>query len=309
MATRTKQRARRPRPIQHPKRREQLQGRRGLVIAAAVGLLTLAGLGAFLMARTDSSGSSGAALLPDTPDYHSLLVGRSNPQELVLGTHYGLYRSSNGGQSWDQAELSGQDAMNLAQPTDRVVWAAGHNVLARSTDGGSSWADIRPVGLPSLDVHGFTVDPSDPKTLYAAVAGQGLYRSADGGKSFALVSKAVGPAVMALAVTPGGHLLAGDMEQGLLTSNDGGKSWHQTLAEGVMGIAINPDDPTRAIATASGIFMSNDQGESWREVLPLAKGGGPVAWSPSNPKIGYVVSFDRTLYKTTDGGSTWQPVT
>lgn len=309
MATRTKQGAGAPRPIQHPKRREQSPRRRGLLIAAAVGLAALAGLGAFLMNRADSSGSSGAALLPDTPDYHSLLVGRTNPQELVLGTHYGLYRSSDGGRSWDPAELAGQDAMNLAQPTDQVVWAAGHNVLARSTDGGATWTDVRPDGLPSLDVHGFTVDPNDPKTLYAAVSGQGLYRSADGGVSFVRVSKAVGPAVMALALTREGHVLAGDMEQGLLRSNDRGKSWHQTLAEGVMGIALNPNEPKRAVATGSGIFMSDDQGESWREVLPLAKGGGPVAWSPSSPKIGYVVSFDRTLYKTTDGGSTWQPVT
>lgn len=309
MATRTKQQAGRPRAVQHPKQRQQTRGRRGPLIAAAVALLALAGLAAFLLLRTDSSGSRGAALLPETPDYHSLLVGRTNPQELVLGTHNGLYRSTDGGQTWDQAELSGQDAMNLAQPTDQAIWAAGHDVLARSADNGSTWTDVRPNGLPSLDVHGFAIDPDDPKTLYAAVAGEGLYRSGDGGSSFALVSNIVGPAVMALAVTPEGHLLAGDMQQGLLTSNDSGKTWRRTLAEGVMGIALNPDDPKRAIASASGIFMSNDQGESWREVLPLAEGGGPVAWSASSPMVGYAVSFDRTLYKTTDGGSTWQPVT
>lgn len=253
---------------------------------------------------------SAAAGLPNTPDYHSLLVAPNDPNRLLLGTHVGLYSSTDGGRSWSFKGLSGQDAMNLARPRtgNGVIWTAGHNVLARSSDGGATWRDVRPAGLPSLDVHGFAVDPNNPKVVYAAIAGEGLYRSTDGARSFAVVSRTVGPAVMALAVTPENHILAGDMRQGLLVSSDRGKSWRRTLAEGVMGLALNPLNPKRAIATASGIFVSRDQGESWRQVLPLSEGGGPVAWSASNPKIAYVVSFDRTLYKTIDGGSTWQPV-
>jgi photosystem II stability/assembly factor-like uncharacterized protein len=248
--------------------------------------------------------------LPNTPDYHSLLVAPNDPNRLLLGTHVGLYSSTDGGRNWSFKGLSGQDAMNLARPTtaNGVIWTAGHNVLARSSDGGATWSDVRPAGLPSLDVHGFAVDPENPKVVYAAIAGAGLYRSTNGGSSFAVVSRTVGPALMALAITPQGHIIAGDMQQGLLVSRDAGKTWHQTLAQGVMGLALNPVNPKRAIATASAIFVSGDQGESWREVLPLSAGGGPVAWSPSNPRIAYVVSFDRTLYKTTDGGSTWHPV-
>jgi photosystem II stability/assembly factor-like uncharacterized protein len=246
--------------------------------------------------------------LPNTPDYHSLLVAPNDPNRLLLGTHNGLYRSVDGGRSWSFEGLSGKDAMNLARPTDGVIWTAGHNVLARSADGGASWSDVRPTGLPTLDVHGFAVDPKHPQTLYAAIAGQGLYRSTDGGESFARISRTVGPAVMALAVTPDAHILAGDMQKGLLRSGDDGKTWHRTLAQGVMGLALNPADPKQAIATGSAIFVSRNQGESWREALPLSGGAGPVAWSPSNPKIAYVVSFDKTLYKTTNGGATWHPV-
>jgi photosystem II stability/assembly factor-like uncharacterized protein len=311
MASRaTKNRRAKRRPVQHPKRRGPEKSRAWLVISAAsfAAAIVLAVIGLVINHGRDGQTQAARAGLPNTPDYHSLLVAPNDPNRLLLGTHFGLYSSADGGRSWSFEGLSGKDAMNLARPAKGVIWTAGHLVLARSTDGGASWRDVRPTGLPTLDVHGFTVDPKHPQTLYAAVAGQGLYRSTNGGTSFAVVSRTVGPAVMALAVTPDGDILAGDMQKGLLVSRDNGKTWHRTLAQGVMGLALDPADPKRAIATASGIFVSTDQGESWREVLPLSAGGGPVAWSPSNTDIAYVVSFDRTLYKTTDGGATWQPV-
>jgi photosystem II stability/assembly factor-like uncharacterized protein len=309
-STATKRRREKKRPVQHPKRQDARKSRVWWLLSAASFAATLV-LVAIVLVFDRGGGQQAPATragLPNTPDYHSLLVAPDDPNRLLLGTHLGLYASADGGRSWSFQGLSGKDAMNLARPSKGVVWTAGHNVLARSTDGGASWSDVRPAGLPSLDVHGFAVDPKHPQRLYAAVAGQGLYRSTDGGESFALVSRTVGPAVMGLAVTPDADILAGDMQKGLLASRDDGRTWHRTLAEGVMGLALNPADPKRAIATGSGIFLSSDQGESWREVLPLSAGGGPVAWSPSNPQIAYVVSFDKTLYKSTDGGASWRPV-
>src|SRR5207237_6374193 len=174
-------------------------------------------------------GSTASAGLPNTPDYHSLLVNPTNPRKLVLGTHIGLYVSSDGGRHWRFNALSGDDAMNLARPAGETIWLAGHEVFKKSSDGGATWSDVRPAGLPGLDIHGFAVDPRNPRTLYAAVAGQGLYRSVDGGVSFRLRSQRVGGAVMALAVLPSGRVLAGDMQQGLLESRDGGATWQLML--------------------------------------------------------------------------------
>jgi photosystem II stability/assembly factor-like uncharacterized protein len=261
------------------------------------------------IALTRSDGSSGpAAGLPKTPDYHSLTVSPTDPRTLLLGTHDGLFRSADGGRTWRAVALDGQDAMNLVRAGGRTLWVAGHYVLARSEDGGQTWRDVRPAGLPGLDVHGFAADPSRPRTLYAAIAGKGLYRSTDGGNSFSPVSTEVGPAVMALALTPDGRILAGDMQRGLMVSRDGGATWTLRLRAQLMGLAVNPGDPKRVVAAGPGVILSTDGGDSWQRVLELPQGAGPVAWSQSSPRIAYAVGFDRMLYRTDDRGRTWRAV-
>jgi photosystem II stability/assembly factor-like uncharacterized protein len=317
MATRTKKQRRAQKRQQFElaraeAQRKAVQRRRAWAAAAATMLLAL-GVGIVYAATRGSEASSEAseapAALPDTPDYHSLLVAPADASSLVLGTHHGLFRSADGGRTWEEASLAGQDAMNLARAKQGVVWAAGHNVLAKSEDGGQNWQDARPDGLPSLDVHGFAVDPRDPRTLYAAIAGQGLFRSNDGGLSFGPISREVGPGVMALAILPDGRILAGEMEQGLMVSADAGRTWQRTLDAGLMGLAVNPKDPRRILATGPGILLSRDGGKTWVQPFPLGAGAGPVAWAPSDPQTAYVVGFDQALYKTTDGGETWKAVT
>ena len=274
-----------------------------VVALGSVGVaVVLAGCGG----SSRSSGSAASAGLPDTPDYHSLLVDPADPDALTLGTHAGLFTSGDGGRSWRPASLPGQDAMNLVR-THGALWVAGHSVLARSADGGTTWQNVRPRGLPSLDVHGFAASPGGGE-LVAAVAGEGLYRSTDGGKSFTVASRQVGGSVFGLAVMPSGEVLAADTSQGLLASAAAGDSWRRLTGEPVLGVAINPKDPRTVLATGKGIYRSGDAGRTWTRVRDIAQGAGPVAWSPSAAKIAYVVGFDRTLYRTDDGGTKWLPV-
>ncbi len=320
MATsKTKRKVASARPVQHPKRAApERKGPSRLLWLAAASPLILAAviLAVWFPSRGNEPASSAPApqeaeaSLPNTPDYHSLLIDRQDPEHLWLGSHVGLHESTDGGRTWSEAGLGGQDAMNLARSRrSETVWAAGHLMFAKSTDGGASWSNVDPVGLPSLDIHGFAADPRNPRHVYAAVAGQGLYQSTDAGASFSLVSKSVGAGVMALAIAPDGRILAGDMQQGLLASEDGGSSWTGVLGEGLMGLTINPKRSARILATgSSGVSLSTDGGSTWRVVQQIPDGGGPVAWAPSMPKVAYAVGFDRVLYKSMNGGASWQPV-
>jgi photosystem II stability/assembly factor-like uncharacterized protein len=247
--------------------------------------------------------------LPHTPDYHALLVSPLDPRRMWLGTHAGLYASTDGGRTWRRGPLGGNDAMNLVRTRGKRVWAAGHNVLFASDNDGRTWTEVRPDGLPGLDLHGFTADPRDGDTLYAAVAGEGLYRSRDGGRTFSLASDEVGSNVFGLAVTSSGRVLAADPSRGVRTSDDEGRTWRVVLAEPAIGVAVNPVRPESVLATTDrGIFLSRDGGARWETVLVSEGGFGPVAWAPSDPRVGYAIGGGRTLYVTRDGGASWQPV-
>jgi photosystem II stability/assembly factor-like uncharacterized protein len=279
---------------------------------AWIGVVALAALGAFWVAKKQAEGPNEAvapppAGLPNTPDYHSLLVDATDPDRVLLGTHVGVYETMDGGRRWTFAGLEGDDAMNLVRTADGTLWLAGHSVLKKSPDGGAVWEDVPPDGLPGLDVHGFAVDPADDQVIYAAIAGEGLYRSGDGGVSFEEVSKGVGPAVYGLAVTPDGRVLAAE-QRGVFASEDGGTTWQILLEESVVGLAVRPGDEQTILAVGNGIFRTGDGGRTWRKVQEISEGAWPVAWAPSDPERAYVVGFDRKLYRTDDAGASWQVV-
>jgi photosystem II stability/assembly factor-like uncharacterized protein len=137
---------------------------------------------------------------------HALAVdgeGRS----LWLGAHTGLFRSEDGGRSWQKVTLSAKhahlDVMAIAlDPKDPAILYVGtHEAGAfKSSDGGTTWAAIN-TGLAGLDVHGLAADPTAPGKLHAAVRdkGEGIYRTTDGGTKWTRVDDGPGGEVKVLA--------------------------------------------------------------------------------------------------------------
>lgn len=126
---------------------------------------------------------------------------------LWLGAHTGLFRSDDGGRSWQRVPLPPTtphvDVMAVTpHPEDaRTLYVATHDAgVMKSTDGGATWRAAN-AGLGGLDVHGLAVDPRAPQKLHAMVRdkGDGLYRSTDGGGKWVRVDDGPGGEVKVLA--------------------------------------------------------------------------------------------------------------
>ena len=73
--------------------------------------------------------------------------------------------------------------------------------------------------------------------------------------------------------------------------------WPRTVASG-----------RRSGSWSPGARCSSTKDASLEDVLTPEEGAGPVAFAPSDPSIAYVITFDRKLHRSEDGGETWAEV-
>ena len=75
-----------------------------------------------------------------------------------------------------------------------------------------------------------------------------------------------------------------------------------------MEYAVQPTDLTRVLMTSLGVQMSTDGGKTWHVALKSDVMFGPVAWAPTESDVAYAVGFDRSVWRSDDGGKTWTEV-
>lgn len=120
----------------------------------------------------------------DIGHLHALLFSSAD-QTLWIGTHHGLYRSSDEGKTWQPVKIpanpAAMDFMSFAQDptTPKVIYVGTHNRgILKTSDGGTAWTQIPAIG--NADVHALAVDsftPTQPKRWYAWIVDKGLFRS------------------------------------------------------------------------------------------------------------------------------------
>ena len=148
--------------------------------------------------------------------------------------------------------------------------------LYRSTDGGETWQKLKGKGLPDGEWGrvGVRVAPSDSHTVYAMIEAKdgGLYRSRDGGDSWEYASGAHvlrqrAWYYMTLTIDPTDANVVWAPQVQLVRTIDGGKSW-QSVKGPVHGdhhdVWIDPKNPRRIIdGNDGGISLSSDGGATW----------------------------------------------
>ncbi|MGM0669318.1 MAG: VPS10 domain-containing protein [Gemmatimonadota bacterium] len=239
---------------------------------------------------------------PNNPHVVWVGTGENNAQRAVAYGD-GIYKSRDGGQSWEHMGLENSEHIGkiLVDPRDSdVVWVAaqgpvwssgGDRGLYKTTDGGKSWMKVLDIS-EHTGVTDMVMDPRDPDVVIAAAWQRQR-------KVWTLVS--------------------GGPESGLYKTTDGGESWEEltrglptSVDVGRYGLCLSPANPDYVYAVveaqydAGGFYRSTDRGQSWRKVNDYTSRGNyyqELICDPVDPER--VFSMDTYSQVTTDGGSTF----
>ena len=161
----------------------------------------------------------------------SIVVDKSNPERILIGTENGIYESLNEGESWKLLALKGIEIRTLVQsPHDPKVFLAGteNDGIFKSTDGGKTWEKVN-TGLSGLTIYSICFDPKNKNIVYAGGFKTGVCRSNDGGNSWVCSKKGLNgfTSIHSLAVYPDSTdiVFAGTIDGGVYISRDGGNTW------------------------------------------------------------------------------------
>ena len=228
----------------------------------------------------------------------SLALAQEFSPQIFEGMRWRCIGPFRGGRTVAATGVPGKPNLFYMAPVNGGVW--------KTTDYGDTWAPIFD-GQPTQSVGSIAVAPSNPDIIYVG-SGEGLQRP---------------------------DLSVGD---GIYKSTDAGKTWtHHGLRDGqqIARVIVDPHDPNRVFAAVlghpyganeeRGVFRSTDGGQNWQKVLykDPDTGAADLAFDPSNPQILYAdlwsarqVPWEGSieghfggLFKSTDGGDNWQPLT
>jgi len=208
-----------------------------------------------------------------------------------------------------------------------------------SEDGGATWQPSS-TGMPSTSVTHLLLDPASPassRTLYACAFGRGVYKSTDGGKTWALKNGGIeGETPFAWRLTRADdgtlYLIEARRSEGnlgergdgaLYRSRDGAEHWEKmTLpanVNGPVGLTLDPRNNRRMYLAAwgqgraevdvgGGVFLTTDAGATWKPIFQDSQHVYDVTVDPRNPEVLYACGFDAGAWRSANGGATWNRI-
>ena len=229
--------------------------------------------------------------------------------------------------------------------------AAGGGVW-RSTNAGTDWTpvfdkagtqSIGAIAISPRDKNDVWVGTGEPWPRNDVIPGDGIYHSADGGKSWTRMGLTATSQIARVLLDPRdarrivvaalGDPFRDTTERGVFRSTDGGKTWEKTLylgpSLGASDLAMDPKNPDVLYAgmwrfrrsswslssggEGDGIYKSTDGGATWKRItgsgLPAGSTGRiAIAIAPSDNKRIYALieSKDGMLWRSDDAGTSWK---
>jgi len=220
----------------------------------------------------------------------------------------GLYKSVNGGQSWELAKFISDKAgfvdVQLDPSNPDVVWAASYervrgpwflnsggpgSGLWKSMDAGRTWTEVQGGGFPATTKGriSFDIARSDPKVMYAMIEADTVMNGA----------------------RPGAR--AQVRPSGLYRSTDGGATWEKRNSANVRPfyysqVRIDTKNPERVYFTSTPVLVSDDGGRTTRTATQGIHVDHHAMWIDPNDPDRFIVGNDGGVAQTFDKGGTYQ---
>ena len=241
----------------------------------------------------------------------ALAIDPKNSSILYAGTNGGVFKSTDWGGQWSAVNSGLTNtkvwALAIDPSSPRTLYAGTEDGIFKSTDGGGHWSAVNN-GLKNKLLYALAIDPSNPSTVYAGTGG-GVFKTTDGGGHWN--SCGLGYVINRLAIGSSNTsiIYAVTQSSGIFKSTDGGDTWLPAFTglACTLGysLAIDPTNPSTIYAGWDfAVMRSTDAGGRWVAILiaPYVLG---LAVDPSNPSTLYAGTWGLGVFKSTDGGATW----
>ena len=279
------------------------------------------------------------------PDSTGIILPADRPNEIIVGTNFGLIFSADEGKTWswscEQMPVATQAYLYQLGPApgDRLFALASSGVI-RTDDESCTWSAAGGTARDAL-VTDYFADPTDPNHLLMIalpnttdLLPEAIYASTDGGITFgpALFKAAINGGLTGVEIarsnpleiyaamydTPGVH-------PSIVRSHDGGATWDPPISiEADIGqnafriIAVDPTDPKKVFlrvqeALVESLAISEDGGMTFRKPVSVPIRLAAFARLASGTILVAGLTYDTQGmmtpigYRSTDGGKTFGP--
>lgn len=290
----------------------------------------------------------------------------------IANTDIGLMESKDAGESWESATFNNGIPRNWINSTYWLefdpdvkgrAWAVMSDIhdlprpkmwrrmeisqytggIVMTDDAGKTW---KPVST-SIGEAAFThvlIDPGSDKSsriLYACAFGKGVFKSADGGKTWQLKNRGIegkepfawrivrrdadGTLFLIVQRRSDDGSIGDDNDGALYRSDDGAETWNKILlhpgSNAPTSLEIDRDNPQLFLLSAwgrvragrftpdtgGGIFRSTDEGKTWKLVLSHDQHIHDITYDARNGTY-YACGFNGSAYRSVDKGSSWERI-